>query len=132
MPMGRKRISVALLTLFSTSAGAQLIVDQSFTPEQLVQDFLVGPGIAAYNVTFNDGPGDVVHQNIGAFNGVQSSIGLDSGVIMGTGDVLFALGPNDGYGNLGGGDGENDVDLDFLMGGSTSSGFSSVPLCLCF
>lgn len=118
--MGRKRISVVLLTLFSTSAGAQLIVDQSFTPEQLVQDFLVGPGIEAYNVTFNDGPGDVVHQKIGAFNGVQSSIGLDSGVIMGTGDVLFALGPNDGYGDLGGGDGENDVDLDFLMGGSTN------------
>lgn len=68
---------------------AQLSVNASFTPQELVDTVLLGPGVVAFNVQYTGHPAA-----IGFFNGTQSNIGLDSGIILTTGTIQNALGPN--------------------------------------
>lgn len=104
--------------LFPATAGAQLAVDTMQTPEQLVQDILVADGISVSNVTFAGLPGNVGNRRIGSFDGTNSNVGLTCGVILGSGDASFAIGPNTiGSGSSGGGDwGFDDPDLEQLSG----------------
>jgi len=80
------------------------------TPTQLVQNVLLGSGITATNITYS---GAAVAR--GTFNGAASNIGLASGVIMSSGDIGNACGPN----NLSGVSTSNgisgDPDLDVIM-----------------
>lgn len=62
---------------------AQLTTSTAQTPTQLVEDVLVGNGVAVSNVTFN-GHADA----IGSFNGANTNLGLNSGIILTTGTVL--------------------------------------------
>ncbi len=55
----------------------------------LVNNILIGQGIQTSNVTFTGAP-----NAIGFFNGTLSNIGLDSGIVITTGDILNAPGPN--------------------------------------
>jgi len=107
-----------LLASLSIGAKAQLIVDQTLTPEQLVQNVLLGAGVTASNVTFNGISGETLNPQVGSFDGSASSIGLQSGLLMGTGDINVALGPNDeGAATLGGGFFDfGDPDLEVLSG----------------
>ena len=53
---------------FSLLSHAQLIVNNtSFTPIQLVQNSLVGPGVTPYNILFNGVPGTVIRDQIAKF-----------------------------------------------------------------
>jgi gliding motility-associated-like protein len=61
------------------------------TPGQLVQNVLVGQGVSVSNVTYSGAPGA-----IGYFNGSNSSIGLDEGIILTTGTINS--GPDGPYG----------------------------------
>lgn len=73
------------------SLAAQLIVNSNtFNTNQLVQDVLVGQGVDVNNVSFT---GDNVQR--GFFNGASSNIGINSGIILSTGNVFVATGPND-------------------------------------
>ena len=125
--------SVSLSVLFSfcslfclnTSLFAQIEVNNATTPEEAV-DILLGEGVDALNITFSGDP-----EQIGSFNGINSNLGLDEGMIMGTGDVslvtgvgfdpitfqqITGQGGNNGTGNsLGNANfGVNDPDLDAL------------------
>lgn len=80
---------VLVAMLLSITAQAQLVVDASYTPQQLVEDVLIGQGVQVSNFQFT---GDV--QSRGFFDGSNSVIGLDSGVILSTGKVVDAVGPN--------------------------------------
>ena len=73
---------------------SQLTVSNTLTPEQLVQQILVGQGIAVSNVTFNGAPADQVNDQAGTFNGQTSAIGLASGLVMATGRIPVITGPN--------------------------------------
>lgn len=86
-----KRFLFCLLTviLMTQFASAQLTVDQSYTPQQLVQDVLVGQGVEVSNVQFT-GSSDAR----GYFDGSNSNIGFAEGVILSTGRVSDAPGPN--------------------------------------
>lgn len=73
---------------------AQLTVTNAQTPQQLVEDVLLGGGVTAFNITYNgvatppaDQPGR------GSFTAVNSNIGLDAGVILSTGRVIDAANP---------------------------------------
>lgn len=68
---------------------AQLLVDTSFNVQYLVQNVLLGNGVNVSNIQFNGGS-----QSIAKFNGINSNIGLSSGLILSTGSVLDAVGPN--------------------------------------
>ena len=74
---------------FVVSGRTQLVVSSALTPQQLVDSVLLGPGVVAFNVTYTGHP-----QAIGFFNGSQTNIGLDSGILLTNGSIKNALGPN--------------------------------------
>lgn len=69
---------------------AQLVIDNTQTPTQLVQNVLLGGGVTASNITFT---GDPIQ--ISRFTATGTNLGLTSGIIMVTGDCNLAVGPND-------------------------------------
>lgn len=86
-----------VLLLIVPSLKAQLITSTALTPTQLVQNVLLGGGVTATNIVYNGIP-----LAIGKFSGT-SNIGLASGVILATGDVSVAVGPNNSGSSSNGG-----------------------------
>lgn len=111
-------------------AKAQLVIAQSWSPTDLVEEVLMGPGVTISNVTFNGEPGTGVApvgtgpSEIGWFGGSNTSIGIGSGVFLCTNVAAHHLpGPNDrldqtGGGTTGGAQGSvtPDLDLSHLTG----------------
>lgn len=110
-----KKSSITLFgtLLVATGLHAQIVIDQSLTPEQLVQDVLLGSGVQVSNITFNGLPGTTVTEQMGSFDGTNCNVGIENGVMLATGSILNAEGPNDmGSSTTGGGNfGQSDVDL---------------------
>ncbi|PCJ01529.1 MAG: hypothetical protein COB15_01000 [Flavobacteriales bacterium] len=113
-----KKIATILAVLLTHISNAQLTVSTGvLTPTQYVQNVLVGGGVTISNVTFSGDP-----NQIGTFDatGTIPYLGLNNGIIMATGDVALAIGPNtlaSGSASLGGGNmGAGDPDLDILEG----------------
>lgn len=102
-------LGVSLL-LWSLSLKAQLTVSNSLTPVQLVQNVLLGNGVTATNITYNGNP-----IAIGSFNGSNSNIGLAGGVIMTSGNINNAPGPNNSSGASAYNGLPGDADLDQIM-----------------
>ncbi len=81
----------SIFSCFSFTDGyAQLSVSNTMTPQQLVQNVLLGTGVTATNITYTGSP--IAR---GTFNGAASNIGLGSGVLLTTGSIFNAPGPND-------------------------------------
>ena len=122
------------LVLFAAPAFGQLQVDNTQTPLELLQNVLLGEGVTVTNVTYNGVPGDVVDEQAGSFTGALGSIGLESGIMLATGNVSVALGPNDEGGSTegGGNAGVGDPDLEILAGVTTNDAsileFDFVPV----
>ena len=103
-----RAVLLSLCVIFSPAFFAQLIVDNTVTPQDAVQNILLGEGIVVSNITFSGTP-----DQIGSFDGVNSNIGIGNGIILATGTVDLAVGPNDqGGATVGGGNfGASDPDL---------------------
>ncbi|MFH0894387.1 MAG: choice-of-anchor L domain-containing protein [Bacteroidota bacterium] len=92
----------------------QLVVAGGYTPSQLVNSFLLGGGVSASNITYTGS-----NAARGYFNGSASNIGLGEGVILSTGKITDAPGPNsagstgENFGNPG------DALLDAIVGDAT-------------
>ena len=99
------------LLLAATGAGAQLITDNTVTPEQALLEYLLGEGVEVSNITFS---GDL--NQIGSFDANATNIDIPDGIMLATGDIDVAIGPNDAGGaGLGGGNfGSGDPDLTAL------------------
>ncbi len=97
----------ALLVLGFTTTKAQLTVSNSLTPQQLVNNVLLGNGVTAFNITYTGAA-----QAIGTFNSTNSNVGLGSGILMCSGNVNLAVGPNTatGQGEINGQPGDSDID----------------------
>lgn len=111
-----KKITWFLLVAFSITATiskAQLTVQGGFTPQQLVNYFVLGSGIQITNITYTGAP-----NAIGIFNGVNSNIGIDSGIIITSGDIINAPGPNTNGGQTTNNLTPGDNDLNNLIGGT--------------
>jgi gliding motility-associated-like protein len=80
---------LVLLFLHLTSVRAQLTTSTAMTPAWLVNNVLLGSGITASSINYSGAP-----LARGTFNGASSNIGLNSGVILSSGDVSNAEGPN--------------------------------------
>ncbi|MCX6272019.1 MAG: choice-of-anchor L domain-containing protein [Bacteroidetes bacterium] len=95
-------IILLIFNILPFSVKAQLLVSNTLTPQQWVQNVLVGQGVQVSNVTYT---GDPIAA--GTFTG-NTNIGLGSGVILTSGDINVAPGPNNsgsaGLSNTGGGD----------------------------
>jgi gliding motility-associated-like protein len=92
------------------SAQAQLVVSSAMTPQQWVQDVLIGAGIQSSNVTYTGGA------TAGGTFGGTSNIGLNSGVILTSGNISWAPGPNAGCGSGTGLNLPGDPDLSLACG----------------
>ncbi|MFM7729719.1 MAG: choice-of-anchor L domain-containing protein, partial [Flavobacteriales bacterium] len=106
-------LSILVLT---SSAWGQFIVNNAVNANAGVQNVLLGGGVTASNITFQ---GD--NAQIGSFScGGACGLGIANGLIIGTGSVDGADGPNNsGSWALGppdGSDGVGDVDLENLSG----------------
>ncbi|HMN06967.1 MAG TPA: choice-of-anchor L domain-containing protein, partial [Flavobacteriales bacterium] len=89
---------------------AQLIINQTQPPTTLVQNYLMGTGVFATNVTFNGTPGNIVAptgsgpSEIGRFNGANTCLDINSGVFLCTSVANSHLaGPNNQMNTPGGG-----------------------------
>ena len=106
------RLSVfltCLILLSFSTLQAQLVVKTNRTVNDLVKNVLAGGGVDIINIQYSVGTG-----NIGFFNGKKSNIGLDSGLILSTGKVIDAIGPNN-IGNKGSSNNlPGDADLQLL------------------
>lgn len=87
-------VLIVLALLAATSGHAQLLIDGTLTPAQLVQQVLLGTGITASNITFNGQPANAPNAQIGWFDGSACVLQLDSGLLLATGGIDVALGPN--------------------------------------
>ncbi|MBA2407049.1 MAG: choice-of-anchor L domain-containing protein, partial [Chitinophagales bacterium] len=79
---------LSLLTFSFKPSFSQLIVGTVATPEELAGS-LVGSGVTITNVTLNCPNG-----GWGSFDGTNSNIGIDSGIILACGSINNAVGPN--------------------------------------
>ena len=94
-----KKKLLILFLLFSCATQAQLIVNNTVrTPAQLVQDVLVGAGVTPFNIKFNRSlaAANAVRDQAAEFstNFNPTNLGLDSGILLTTGQATIALGPN--------------------------------------
>lgn len=111
----KKVLFILFITLF-VDVKSQLVVSSgAMTPTQYVQDVLVGSGVTVSNVTFSGGT-----EQLGEFEaaGTNPFLGVTNGLVMATGNVNVAVGPNNtGSAESGGGNfGASDPDLEALEG----------------
>lgn len=92
-----KRILMKLFRLFTLagllftvgSVSAQnIIINNAPTATQLVQNTLIGPGLVTYNITFSGN-----NDQLGFFLENGSGLGLDSGLVMSSGNVTTITPP---------------------------------------
>jgi gliding motility-associated-like protein len=88
---------VGAFTLLNTLSFAQPItVSTVQTPQQLVDNVLLGFGVTALNVTINGNPllANVPQGNVAFFTNSNPAFPIDSGLILTTGNAIGAIGPN--------------------------------------
>ena len=92
----------------------QVTVDNNnSTVEQYVQNILIGSGVSVSNIQFNGGSSNITNEQLGSFqdnNGLTT--GLNSGFIMGSGNVQLAGQSNTSNGATLGGSGLMGSDFD--------------------
>jgi gliding motility-associated-like protein len=93
-----KNLLLLLCVLAVSNIFGQLVVTNNETPEDLVQNYLVGSGVVVTNVEFNGMPGTVIDPQIGFFDALNTNLGIDSGLILSSGMVTDAIGPNNASG----------------------------------
>ena len=108
------------LLFLCNEANAQLTVTEgsamNMTPEQLIQNYLVGQGVTISNATYNGSSALITSTQVGTFatTGVaRTQLGLKGGILMTTGKASIAIGPNNatGAGISTGGLGDPDLDI---------------------
>lgn len=108
----KSKVVFLLLAVCSLNLRSQIVIDNTITLDEAIA-IMLGPGVEFSNVTIS---GD--NNQVGSFNSENANIGINTGIILATGDVMNAEGPNDqGAASLGGGNsGATDPDLDALDG----------------
>ncbi len=88
------RQSLFLVLVFPVGmVHAQLVVDESLTPTQLVNDVLLGGGVTANNISFNGIPSPGAAQwGSGSFTNFGTNLGLNAGIILASGFASSAPG----------------------------------------
>ena len=91
-----KKIFTLSIVLFGLigSIQSQLVINNSMTVQQYVQDVLLGPNISATNITFNGQPANTVQLSVGSLDCVDCNLDIQSGFIMSTGSATSLVGPN--------------------------------------
>lgn len=77
-----KPLFTALFSIVVLNISAQVTIDQTLTPQQLVEDVLLGEGIIVSGVTFNGIDGGTLNNQVARYNGPSNFIGFDDGIVM--------------------------------------------------
>jgi hypothetical protein len=91
-----KQLLFALAIFTSFNLQAQLFIDTSYTPAQMIHSFFDSSGVTISNLNYSGSP-----VQLAFFEGSQSNIGLKAGFLMSTGYAVNAVGPNDSPGGTG-------------------------------
>jgi gliding motility-associated-like protein len=83
-----KHLIIFVFAILTVSVSAQVSVDNTITVEDLVNNFLLGEGVQATNITFNGEPANEVNVQIGLFEGTSTVIDFDEGVVMVSGNAV--------------------------------------------
>lgn len=115
MKLISNRFKLLLATfIFSQISFSQLSVNNGFTAQQLGNN-LAGNNVNVFNATISGDP-----LQYGMFNYTGTDLGLNSGVILSTGDIFDAVGPNNQSGTSSNMGGPGDADLSALAGFNTN------------
>jgi gliding motility-associated-like protein len=96
-------------------AHAQVNVNTSLTPQQLVQDVLVGSCVTVSNVTFNGSASAAASAGAASFTSGTTNLGIANGVILASGNATGAAGASTSFASTALGTG-SDADLVTLSG----------------
>lgn len=111
-----KKLILSFLLSCPFFGSAQIFVDNTQVGTS-INDFFVGQGVFISNLTFNGLPLDSAYSQVGYFLSGSTGFPFDQGIIMGTGNVNLAAGPNNSgsaTNNVGVAVDPNDPDLAFL------------------
>ncbi len=115
--MFKKASLLVMATMASVLGQAQLVVDDTLTPSELLQNVLLGGGVSVSNITYNGVAVPATPQEgSGAFT-AGGDMGLDAGVILSTGFVASAVGPESNFSTDDLENNGNDPDLEAIVGG---------------
>lgn len=99
--LSHKLIVTWALALFPMMLHAQLLVTpaselQGWSADSLVRNIFLNSGVQVSNVTFNGSSDTIFCDNIGIFDtgDTPTNLGIESGIIIATGNVRVAEGPN--------------------------------------
>ena len=87
-----------LVFLFSIGSllAQPIAVSTTQTPQQLVDNVLLGFGVTAFNVTINGNPAlaNTAQSNVGYFTNTNPAFPINNGLVLTTGNATAAIGPN--------------------------------------
>jgi hypothetical protein len=120
-----KTTVLLFILLISSSIGlTQISVDESLTPQELVEDVLMNnPAFTVSNIDVVSGSNFGAVNSVGAFNKEDTDFPF-SGILLSSGAVSDATGPNDSFNSSGSWSG--DSDLNTLPGGFLTNDASSI------
>ncbi|MEM7161151.1 MAG: choice-of-anchor L domain-containing protein [Bacteroidota bacterium] len=80
-----RKLSLSIIGLFIfTFSYSQIETDTTLTMEEMVFDYLLGEGVTASNVSFTGLKGQ-----FGFFNGQNTNLGVDSGIVLSSGMIEY-------------------------------------------
>jgi gliding motility-associated-like protein len=89
----KKSLLSIFIFLLTSNLFSQVLIDQTKTPAQLTVQDLIGNGVTVTNIAFNGSVANatVLRNQIALFtNGQNSTVGIDRGVVLTTGNSLVA------------------------------------------
>lgn len=103
---------VSMSAIGTMSVYAQLFVDSTYTATQMVNDFfnLSGTCVTATNVSYIGAP-----SAMGFFEGSACNVGLNAGIMLSSGNISGAVGPNNASGLSSSLNMAGDLDLESLI-----------------
>ncbi len=130
-----KKYHFLLLLVFGTASAQYITTDETQTPIQLIENVLINSGCTfVSNVSVSGGNFALGEKSYGYFNANGSTFPFAEGIILSTGKIINARGPNDFISDDGGGMGWlGDSDLNQALGlnntfNATILEFDFVPL----
>jgi len=92
----KRIIASALLLLATAYSYGQIVVQNTQTPAELVENVLLGFGVTASNITVNGSPVNAqnIQGNVTYFDATNTTFPIGTGVLLTTGNGVGAIGPN--------------------------------------
>jgi gliding motility-associated-like protein len=88
--------SLVFVSLSLMAFSQSVVVSNTQTPTQLVNNVLLGMGVTASNITINGNPvtANAVQGNVASFTNTNPTFPISSGLLLTTGNAIAAQGPN--------------------------------------